>query len=142
MIRDPRDVIVSWYYAVRDSHILMGQVEEHRTVLRNMSFQDGISYCIKAQALKCAFMRTWLEAMDDPNVLIIKFENLTFDPEAGFAEIFDHGGLDVPLPLLAAVLHDYSKAAMRRRDLAAREEGSASHYREAKTDWRGVFTDQ
>lgn len=141
VLRDPRDVVVSWYYSMLETHALMGKVPKHRKVLRQLSFEEGISYSIKVLNLKFQFMRTWVYNSSDPNVLLVRFEDLVTDPFEGFVTIFNFCQIDIPDQVLKTVLEDYTKEEMRRRDLQGRI-GSKSHYRETSADWREIFTDK
>ncbi len=140
VMRDPRDIVVSWYYSMRDSHRPMGKVVDHRRRLRNMDRDEGLAYCIRAFQLKFAFMRSWAYAADDPKTLFVKLEDLSADPVGGFSEIMDHCGIELSTSKLEEVLADYTKDKMRQRDLRTRSDDERSHYRQTPSDWREVFT--
>jgi len=141
IIRDPRNLVVSWYYSMLETHGLMGKVPKHRNNLKSLSFEEGITYCIKALHLKFSFMRSWIYNQEDPNVLIVKFEDLTKEPLETYNEIFKHCEYEIPTQTLKDVLDNYSKEKMRKKDLKQREDNK-SHYRKKKTDWREVFTEE
>jgi hypothetical protein len=140
VIRDPRNVVISWYHAMKETHSLMGKVGQHRSRLETMRYEEGITYCIRSQFLKFAFMRTWMQNADDERVLIIKFEGLTADPERHFGRILEHCGIEMSSSTLGEVLGDYTKRTLRQKDLARRKAGEESHYRKKSSDWTGVFT--
>ena len=56
--RDPRDAVVSWYYAARYSHKPMGSIPEMRRDLSSMSQEDGIHYMIDAINARATSMRS------------------------------------------------------------------------------------
>ena len=142
VMRDPRDIVVSWYYSMLKTHILMGKVGKYRNVLQSTNYDDGIIYCIKTLALKFAGMRTWMYNQDDSKVLIIKFEELTENPVAGFKKIFHHCETDIPDTVLKRVLDDYTKSKLRENDLKKREDQTESHYRREKSTHKTGFTDK
>lgn len=143
VLRDPRDVVISWYYSTLETHEAMGKVPQHRDVLKQLDFQEGVSYCIRELSLKFQFMRTWAYHSSDPNVMMVRFEDLISEPLAEFGRIFDFCKLEVPDAVLSEVLHDYTKEKMRERDLKRRRHGTKrSHYRRKETDWRSVFADE
>lgn len=138
VLRDPRNVIISWYYSMLETHKLMGRVDKHRRKLKKMGFEDGISYCIRAQQLKFSFVKSWI-FNNDQDVLIVRFEDLVNNPLKGFKEIFNHCEVDIPEAELSIILNDYRKSKMREKDLE-KNKREESHYRTLKTDWKEVFT--
>lgn len=145
VLRDPREVVVSWYYSALNSHRLAGKVPRFREELGKRSLEKGINYAIRLLSYKFAFMRSWAYNAGDPNVLILKFEELTSEPLVRFRILFEHCGIDFGEEELEELLGDYTKEAMREREqersfLAKRAAGDASHYREEPAGWREVFT--
>lgn len=144
--RDPRDIVVSWYFSMRDTHRLVGKVPQHRAVLRERSFEDGITYALETLAYTFSFMRSWAYAAPrDPNVLVVKFEDVMADPRAGLRVLFDHCRIPVSDALLDDLASDYTKDKMRERDearslLTQRSTSSASHYRPEASSWQEAFT--
>ena len=149
IMRDPRDVVVSWYHSMRDTHRLAGKVDKHRAILRSMSLEDGITYCIETLAYRFAFMRTWaLEGPKDPAVLMMRFENLVANPKVEFRRIMAHCRIPIPDAELDTVLNDYTKDKMRVLDeearsfLRKRSLSDESHYRPKASSWQEAFTDE
>lgn len=145
--RDPRDVVVSWYFSARDTHRLVGKVAQYRPILKALSESDGITFGIETLAYTFSFMRSWAYAAPrDPNVLMVRFEDATAAPFETFRTIFDHCGIPIADAVLRDVLSTYTKEEMRRldeerpfwRQRTADAEGS--HYRPAPSSWRQVFT--
>ena len=141
VIRDPRDVLISWYYSIKYTHSPTGSVPRHRSELKRLDEPKGIEYSIHHLQLKFSFMRTWWENSGDENVLIVRFEELTQDPVKEFKKIFDHCGINISSRKLSTVLNKYTKEKMRKRDLRNRQ-GERSHYRRNKKDWREMFEDR
>ena len=146
VVRDPRDIVVSWYFSARDTHRLTGKVALHRPTLRSLSQEDGITYAIEVLSYTFAFMRSWAYAAPrDPAVRIVRFEEMTRAPFEGFRALFDHCQIPVPDATLREVLSDYTKEAMRQRDedrgfLRQRTLSDASHYRPGGSSWQEAFT--
>ncbi len=147
--RDPRDIVVSWYYSMRDTHRLVGKVPQHRAVLRERSFEDGIAYAIEILSYTFSFMRSWVYAAPhDPNVLMVRFEDVMADPASGLRTIFDHCRIPVSDALIGELTADYTKDRMRELDeknrsfLAQRSVSDASHYRPQGSRWTEGFSDQ
>jgi hypothetical protein len=140
VMRDPRSLTVSWYHAMRKTHVLMGKVGRYREDLARLDFNDGISYCIKALTGKFADMRTWMDHRDDRNVTILKFEDMAADTTSAIGRILKDCGFDVPADVLANVMREYDKEEMRKRDPRTQADPNGSHYRKSTSDHRGVFT--
>lgn len=141
VIRDPRDIVVSWYWAARESHTPMGKILEHRAALRAMPFSEGIEYSIKALAPRFSDIRTWIYgAREDATVKLVRFEELISDPVRVFSEIFDFSGIHIPQGELHRVVRQYSKTRMRERDLAGKPQGATSHYRARKSSHKELFS--
>lgn len=147
VLRDPRDIVVSWYYSMRYSHRLMGKVTRHRKVLETKNKSEGLAYCIKALALKMTFMRTWLYHKDDDRILFVRFEELTDNPVTEFMKIFEHCCIDIDEEELSKLLGRYTKDKMRDRDqrrsrLTKRSIASVDHYREEGSNWQSEFEER
>jgi hypothetical protein len=140
VLRDPRSIAVSWYWAALETHTLLGKIGAYRADLQQLDFADGLTYSIKALAGKFTDMRTWAYHAHDPRVRFVRFEELTKDPLAELGALLEHCRLEVPESVLASVLDDYTKAKMRERDLARRPHLSDSHYRSKSSHHADVFT--
>lgn len=142
VIRDPRDIVVSWYYSMLDSHRLMGKVFEHRRNLRSLNRDEGLAYCIRNFHLKLAFMRGWAYAQDDPRTVFVRLEDLSNNPVGGFMKIMNHCEISIRRWKLEEILSSYTRDKMRQRDLEVRDDSERSHYRAKPSDWRQLFTDR
>ena len=142
VIRDPRDIIVSWYWSMRDTHEEMGKVPKYRAALQTRDLDDGLHYCIDAFHMKLASMRTWILNKEDPNVRIVRFEDMKSNPVHVMREIMDFSGVGVPDHVIRDTLEDYTKEKMRAADLQNRGTGEESHYRKSGSDHRQLFNDE
>lgn len=140
LIRDPRDIVVSWYYSMRDSHGLIGHVRRHREALSKLNQEDGINYCIDALAVKFSYLRSWFAAEDKSNVLMLRLESVESDPLGSVKTVFDFLGVSISHDSIHELSSRYSRASMRKSDIELRGGGNISHYRENKSDHRHVFT--
>lgn len=141
--RDPRDIVVSSYFSTLHSHGVMAGIGESRRVLRGLDEEEGLLQVIQGQRNKGLFdaMRSWWHAMDDPDVLLVKFEDL-IDPaqtETLYRDIFRHCDINMPTDVLRELLHDYSFARLSGREAGV--EDRQSHYRKGTPgDWQSHFT--
>lgn len=140
LIRDPRDIVVSWYYSMRDSHGLIGHVRRHREALSKLNQEDGINYCIDALAVKFSYLRSWFAAEDISNVLIVRLEDIEAKPLESLTTLLEFLGVSFNDKEITELSQKYSKASLRHQDLLKRGGGFISHYREKKSDYNAVFT--
>lgn len=142
VIRDPRNTVLSWYRSMKSTHRLVNEsVQFFRDRLAPLDKEDGIEAAIRLYQVKLSYMRDWMEQSEyDPNVLVVKMEDLIEHPQESFGRIFDHCRLPVPSSELGTVLADFDKSGMRRRN-RRRRKGTETDYREVSTNWRREFTD-
>jgi hypothetical protein len=133
VVRDPFELVGSWYWSILRTHPLIdgpdGALARTRSELGSMTTTDGLSRSIELLGGVFHRMRSWADALPQPNVQLFRFEDLTADPRAGLVSLFEF--LDVPLSSLQldALARRYSIAEMRRRDTRFSGRGD-SHYRE------------
>lgn len=139
IIRDPRNVVVSWYYSMRDTHRLINpQVVAYRERLQNLDYDQGIRYCIEELAVKFAFIRSWLYRAEDANVLVMKFEDLVASPVEGMQKFMAHCEVTIPEDVLRRILNDYTKEKMRARDLQRRLANTSSYGMRSTNWWEAI----
>ena len=142
--RDPRDLVVSWYFSQRFSHGLMGDIGEVRGVLGDLPLPEGLSYAIRhldGFGLFAA-QRSWLDAANDPNAIVVRFEDLIGEDSFGaYRRIFDHCRLEVDDESLAALLERYSFERLSGRSRGT--EDVYTHFRKGVAgDWENHFDDE
>lgn len=148
VMRDPRDIVVSWYHAMKVSHdSLDGALDDVRRQLRSRGTADGLKHAIDLLGSKAGLfdaLESWVDADgEEPHLILVRYEDLTGSESASeFGRIMDHCDIAVPDPLLEAVLEDVSFERMsggRRRG----EEDVDSHYRKGVAgDWRNHLTSE
>jgi len=141
VVRDPRNIILSWYFSMRYSHrIVNDRVAAHRKKLRSLSKEEGINYSIRTLHPKMSFMKSWMYHNNElPNTLFVRFEDLTRNPLSQFSRMFDHCGFDISDSYLKNILRDYTKEKMRNRDKQTRS-SKMSTYSKDGSDWEKEFT--
>lgn len=141
--RDPRNVVLSWYRSMKNTHRLVNDsVRFFRDRLSSLNKEDGIEEAIRLYQVKLSYMRDWVQQSEsDSDVVVVKMEEMTEHPVKSFRRIFNHCRIDVPEDVLESVLDDYDKSGMRRRN-DRRRKGESSDYREVSTDWRREFSER
>lgn len=131
--RDPRDIVVSWYFSVRDTHRLIGPIGQLRQQLASMSVTDGLLLGMRYLAPQFDGMRTWLD-VSEPEVAFFRLEDMRDRPDAELRRLLSHCEVGLSEEAFARVLLDTSREALRKKDLEHRSPGEGSHYRQNPSD--------
>ncbi|HCW08309.1 MAG TPA: sulfotransferase [Cytophagales bacterium] len=128
VIRDPRDVIVSGYFSHLHSHAIGKWIElkEHRQSLKQVSKYDGLFLEMKFDEYFIRHMVSW--NYHDPEILELKYEDLSADPKKYFTMIFEFLGLyDEKVSGKKLFLNSYANRFFKRL-------GSSYRFTEDKMD--------
>jgi hypothetical protein len=112
VMRDPRDLIVSWYFSTRYSHPPSESMAKLRDKLSALSTQEGLLLSIDILSSGGYFqpLITWIDAPEkDPKTKIVKFEDLTNSNNFQvFKSLFDHCEIHLSNAVIQQILVDYS----------------------------------
>lgn len=141
VMRDPRDIVVSWYFAMKHSHSLMGgRLAPLRAMLQELPKAAGLKHSIDVLVDENeAFdrLRSWIRVREhDPRVLVVRYEDLISEQRLeAFRKLFRHCDIRLPTSKLRALLADHSF-----KKLSGRERGTEdrqAHLRKGEPgDWR------
>jgi hypothetical protein len=142
VLRDPRDTVVSWYFSVRYSHTLMGEIPRLRKILDDLPVRDGICYAIDFLHSWGHFraLGSWIDAVrTSPNLLVVRFEDLIgSESHAAFESLLRHCDIHVPSKALRRLLAKYSFEALSGRKRG--QEKKEAHYRKGVAgDWKNYL---
>lgn len=142
VMRDPRDVLVSWYFSSKFSHPLMGELGRIRADLLRLSEADGLLYCIDhlTEFGLFAAQRSWAGAAAmDANVLLVRYEDLIgADSRATFEQLLRHCDIRMSQGDFDGLLRTYRFEALSGRPPG--HEDRSAHYRKGVAgDWRNHF---
>jgi hypothetical protein len=148
VIRDPRDIIVSWYHSAKTTHIVEKDSESllyrSRKKLQRVSLEEGIKHSIDHLTYYNTFdaMRSWVQQKDREDVLILRFEDIAqsnnFDE---FRKLFNFFDIQITDDKLQDLLYAYSFERLTGRK-RGEEVNTDSHLRGGKEGgWQDYFTD-
>lgn len=144
LMRDPRDVLISWYFSIKYSHPAFGEVERIRQDLHRLSESDGLLYALEFLNDYGLFQaqRSWAGATaKDPNVLLVRYEDLIGpDTLPALERLLMHCDIRMPGNVLEELLslHSFEKLSGRKRG----QEDLRAHYRKGIAgDWHNHFND-
>ncbi len=107
LVRDPRDALVSEYFSNAYSHSLPSQNAANSTVAREREaalLSSVNDYVAKRAAALDATVRAYEPILDDPTLLVMRYEDVIFEKAAWIRAIAAHFGLAAPDMFVANVL--------------------------------------
>lgn len=140
--RDARDLVVSWYFSTRNSHIVNGpDMIAARKRLQGLSKEEGLLYAIDWLADYGLFeaLRSW-ERGDDPNVRLFRYEDLAGPKsKTHLRQLFAFLDIDMPDAAFDHLVDAYSFETLSGRKPGETDENS--HIRKGVAgDWRNHFS--
>lgn len=139
VFRDPRDIVVSGYFASFGAHPDMLGLQERREAMRSMTVEEGLLHSLRESAHHFRDMATWVDVPADEHLALWRLEDISADPEGSVPKILAHCGVQLSDAELEQVLRDTSRDELQRQDLARREPGADSHYRVERKSFRDLF---
>jgi hypothetical protein len=143
IIRDPRDIIVSWYFSVKYSHPLMGKIPRHREILHQLSLSRGLIYCIEYLHDFGLFdsLKSWINIpANDSHIKVFPFEDIV-DVNRQFtviSELFSHCHISLDTNETRHLLHKYHFQQLQKKESG--KSTNISHYRKGVPgNWKEYF---
>ncbi|OGW56187.1 MAG: hypothetical protein A3D21_03710 [Nitrospirae bacterium RIFCSPHIGHO2_02_FULL_42_12] len=143
ILRDPRDLVVSYYFSTMYSHAPLPGIDAKREKLIDMELNDGLTFCMQNFIDRGHFeaQRSWIHACDD-TVMLVRYEDLVGPhSEDFFKKIFDHCKIELTEYDLQKLLDKYSFEKLSKGRKQG-EENQRQHYRKGIAgDWKNYFSD-
>ena len=135
--RDPRDIVVSFYFSTKYSHPAIAYIPQMRKDLEPLGEQEGLCYIIDRLRDLGLFdaQRSWVDREDD-RTRLFKYEELAENHEKFIADLFDHLSIKLTSEKLASLAerHSFRRMALGRK---RGEEDLNSDYRKGQAgDWK------
>lgn len=142
--RDPRDIIVSYYFSTKNTHTTRSaRVVESRRLLDELTEEEGLQWAVGMLDEHGLFqaLRSWVVANDSEDHLLVRFEDLTGPDSTGeYRRLMDHLDVRMPDDVLADLLNDHAFEKMTGRQKG--EENQFRHLRKGLSgDWVNYFTE-
>lgn len=146
IIRDPRDIIVSWYFSVKYSHPLMGKIPQHREILHQRSLSQGLIYCIEYLKGFGLFesLKSWVNLPGNAyHIRVFRFEDIVnVDRQlAVITELFSHCQISLDTDETGSLLDKYHFQRMQKKKSG--KYSKVSHYRKGVPgEWKEYFDEK
>jgi hypothetical protein len=144
ILRDPRDISVSWYFSARYSHAPIDPIPRLRRDLGQLSLHDGLKYSIDSLEEFGLFwaQRSWMNLEQDRDrIKILRYEDFSKDNRRFLEGLMGYMSVVMPDAVFASL---YERHAFKRitRGREAGIEDQHKHYRKGISgDWRNYFDD-
>ncbi|MBV8246769.1 MAG: sulfotransferase domain-containing protein [Candidatus Eremiobacteraeota bacterium] len=138
VLRDPRDIVVSWAFSIAYSHFSDPDVRIVRPVLLSLDLRGKLYLSLYVFFSSAHIFRSWANRKQTNSEYIIRYEELIADQDAAFGKIFQFCGWELDPETIAGSLERHSFAHQ-----SGRQAGTAnpfSHFRSGRSeDWKNYF---
>lgn len=119
MVRDPRDMLVSFYYSIKFSHFFPEAATVQFSYLLNDARDSAVEsidrFCISNSYIYSSCFRDYLELLDNSAVKILRYEDVVFDKLSLARTIRDWFSLDINSTRLNELVEPFNVFPMDER---------------------------
>lgn len=136
-MRDPKDALLSWFFSMRDSHPVLGEVSKIRVILTELSLEEGLLYSIKALEKQAYFecIASWSKADLKDHERILLFEDLVESEEKMVDYLLKFFSVDLSLKEQSRLV-DRHKFSNKKEKVS-----NSNHYRRGIVgEWEKYFS--
>ncbi|MFH1221344.1 MAG: sulfotransferase domain-containing protein [Candidatus Eisenbacteria bacterium] len=140
VLRDPRDIVTSWYFSARYSHRPTGLIPQFRSDLERLDLSEGLKYSIDTLQSRGLFQAqlSWVHATDD-QIKLVRYEDLAADQRGFLRGVLDFLEVEMPADQFVA-LCDRHRFEVHSGGRKAGIADLQSHYRNGTAgDWMNHF---
>ncbi len=142
ILRDPRDIVVSWYFSTKHSHALSESILKFRNDLDNLSLNEGLIYSIDRINDFGLFLgqRSWMEVPEsEKDVKVFRYEDFALNNKKFLKDLFDYLHIVMPENIFNDLYNRHKfKVYSKGRDQGT--EDVKSHYRKGQPgEWIELF---
>ena len=137
-IRDPRNIVCSWYHSTLYTHGYTPIIYKQRKILQDLSKDEGLLYSIDYLTEKFAALKSWY-LDDDFNVYKNKIEDFDKNPSQWLGQMFSYLDLDLSEVDIQNLVEEYTREKLRQKNINYRGHAKLSHYREKTSDFKNEF---
>ena len=144
MQRDPRDIVISFYFSTKYSHSLIAYIPEMRRALEQLNFQEGLKYAIDRLEEMGLFQaqKSWVKAFGgERNLQVFNYEDFADDNFIFLKKLLDYLTILIPEEKLIELSEKHQFKGYAKGRIQG-EEDIYSHYRKGEPgDWKNHFSE-
>lgn len=143
ILRDPRDVVTSWYFSTLHSHPTKSnnKLSSLRSQLQNLCKDEGIKFAIKNLKAEGLFdaMASWKIAALNEKCLLLHYEDLIgTKADKYFQKLFNFCDIKIPVNKSNRLIENYSFKNLSGRN-PGKEEIKSKYRKGLAGDWKNHF---
>lgn len=145
ILRDPRDLVISWYYSAKYSHTPSEEINRVRSFLMNCSFEEGIKFSINQMSEFGLFegMKGWMFRAENKDLYrIYLYDDFVEQYENFCLDLISFLDLKIRNASYDEIInkHSYKNYSNGRNK---GESDNKSHYRSASINqWKNELSDE